>query len=269
LVRRSRTLFVAASFSLCAVAARADIVSTGSGIEVRAPVIPTDTGGGTGPASTELDKNEYESDTKIRVWFESRVQINQSMALDHVVTSSAGTGTINSNGSLNPGTIASGTRLDSYYLLFDPATNSNETQLTNVSGSLSITFDTDILGLCVDDNGINAGAVGLNESDDGSGDANGNQAFQGPGGLTYKNGAFRGFELGTGTTGDRFSISSDRRTITILNVSNHNDYDALRIFVAAAVPEPATVSLFGAGVVGMLWLLRNRRRGTRDAKASG
>jgi hypothetical protein len=265
MVGRSRAIAAAALLVACAAAARADIVSTGSGIQVRAPVITTDTGGGTGPASSELDKGEYQSNTLIRVWFESRVTINASMALDHVVTSSAGTGTFNSNGSLNAGTIASGTRLDSYYLLFDPTTNN--TRLSDSSGSLSITFDTDILGLCMDDNGLAAGRVGLNESDNASGDANGtNQAFQGPSPLTYKNFAGRGFELGTATNQDRFSISSDRRTITILNVFNNNDYDALRIFVAAAVPEPATISLFGAGALGMLWLLRKRRRAAKAAK---
>jgi hypothetical protein len=102
--------------------------------------------------------------------------------------------------------------------------------------------------------------VGLRESDDASGDAkNTNQAFEGPGILTYADYANRGFELGTRTNDDRFSISADRKTITILNVFANRDMDAMRIFVSS-VPEPATLSLFGAGAVGMFWLLRTRRR---------
>jgi hypothetical protein len=259
MVRHSIVLAVATLFAACAVAARADIVSVGSGIQVRAPVLTTDTGG-----DNELAQDEYQSDSQIRVWFERRVQTNASFTLDHVVTASAGTGTVATNGALNSGTIASGTRIDSYYIRYDPVTNN--TRLSDSSGSLSITFDTDILGLAMDNNGIVGSTAGLDETDDGSTDANG-QAFEGPSPMTYKNAGARGFELGTGTAGDRFSISSNRRTITILNVFA-NGNDDLRIFVAAAVPEPATLSLFGAGALGMLWMLRKRRRTAAAAKAA-
>jgi hypothetical protein len=259
MVRRSIVSAVLTLSAACAVAARADIVSVGSGIQVRAPVVTTDTGG-----NNELTNDEYESNTLIRVWFEKQVQINTSMTLDHVVTSGAGTGTINGNGALNSGTLATNTRIDSYYLHFDPTTNN--TAISDSSGSLSITFDTDIIGLALDDNGFVGGTVGLNESDDGSGDANGNQAFEGPSPMTYNNSGSRGLELGTGTNQDRFSISSDRRTITILYFFG-NGIDQMRIFTATSIPEPATFSLFGAGALGMLWMLRKRRRTAAAAKA--
>ncbi len=258
MVRHSSVLAVATLSAACAVAARADITSVGSGIQVRAPVLTTDTGG-----NNDLAAGEYQSDSVIRVWFERRVQTTASMTLDHVVTGSAGTGTVNGNGSLNSGTIASGTRIDSYFLHFDPATNN--TGLADSSGSLSITFDTDIIGLAMDNGGIVGSTAGLDETDDGSNNANGN-VFEGPSPMTIANGGSRGFELGTGTAADRFSISSDRRTITILNIFA-NGIDQMRIFTVAAVPEPATFALFGAGALGMLCMLRKRRRTTAAATA--
>jgi len=251
MVRHWIALAMATLFAACAVAARADIASVGGGIQVRAPVLTTDTGG-----DNVLEQDEYQSDSQIRVWFERTLQTSATVTLDHVVTTSAGTGTVAGNGSLNSGTIAAGTRVDSYYLRFDPVTNN--TRLSDSSGSLSITFDTDILGLAMDNNGIVGSAAGLDETDDGTTSANG-QAFEGPGAMTYKNAGSRGFELGTSSAGDRFSISSNRRTITILNVFA-NGTDDLRIFVVAAVPEPAALSLFGAGALGMYWMLRKRRR---------
>ncbi len=269
MVRRFRAPCAAALIAACAVTARADIVSHGIQVHVRPPDI-TPTSGDTGQ-DTVLENNEYLADDHIHVWFERTVRINQPMQLDEV-TSDFGTRSdpkiFNRVDALTPGTISAGTRLDSYYLLFDSSVR--RTRLQDTSGSMSITFDTEILGIALNNSGIFVPSVGLRESDDASGDANGtNQAFQGPGILTYGDFAQRGFELGTRTNEDRFSISADRRTITILNVYADRDSDAIRIFVAGT-PEPATLSLFGAGAVGMFWLLlRKRRRAAAAVKIPG
>jgi hypothetical protein len=142
-------------------------------------------------------------------------------------------GTYNSNASLTPGSIPSGTDVDSYYL------HSNSVDATNQSYSGSITFSTPVLGLIVLDaqfassNGI-LGAPGTAYSSSG-----------------------QGYELGSP---DVISLSADRLTVTFSN-SLSTASDDVRIITASPVPEPATVIL---SAIGLGWVAVLRRRRTRS-----
>ena len=85
-----------------------------------------------------------------------------------------------------------------------------------------------------------------------------------PTSLTYNGLSARQYELGTGSNRDRYSISSDGRTLTIIQTrSGGNGVDQLRILVN---PEPGTAALVGVGVVGRLGLVVRRRRRRRRCR---
>ncbi len=269
---RSQRLAALAIVVGCAGVGWAGIASTGSAVAVRPPTL-AERGG-----NNDLNENEFEAtsgtdtnssgsslsqDSYIRIWFERNVTVGTAFSIEHLVTNNTTT-TFNSTGSISSGTIASGTKLSSYYLHWDPVTAS--TAIADSGGSLSITFDEQIIGIAVTANpGAGGTPAGLDDTDAGGAEANGN-AFQGPliSGttyMTYSNHATRGFALGTATNQDRYQISGDRKTITILNVYDNNNHTGdLRILTAQAIPEPATLALFGAGAVGMIAFLRGRRR---------
>ena len=127
---------------------------------------------------------------------------------------------------------------------FDPTA---VTRLSNAAQQV-ITFDKPIVGVFPLNNA-------LNNSD----------ATFAPAGLTYGyTNNNRDFELGNGNNRDRFSISADRMTLTILNVrAGNNNMDQLRVLIA---PEPSTWALFGLGAVGLGVVVRHRRRRRRAEK---
>lgn len=128
--------------------------------------------------------------------------------------------TLGSNLSVNVGSmIALGTTVSSYYVDFDPVANST------VTGT--VTFDQQVLGI-ID---LTAGLNGTN-------------SLFGNSSTTYFTGALAGFEAG-----DIATISGN--TVSF-NLSANTPGDAFRVITAAAVPEPATWSMFigGFGLVG-------------------
>jgi PEP-CTERM motif-containing protein len=132
---------------------------------------------------------------------------------------------------LVPVVIPAGTRVDSYYLITDPVGTPNASR--EFIGS--ITFDTDILGLIVNDPTFAAS----------------NAAVGHPGTL-YSNAGI-GVEIGSP---DTFTLSANRRTLSFDMVSGPAA-DDIRIITAQSVPEPATGVLV---VTGLAALLRRRRR---------
>jgi hypothetical protein len=147
------------------------------------------------------------------------------------------TGTPGTYTDVSPGIIAAGTAITSfYYHSFGPDTGGDI-----FSGS--ITFPTPILGVealatsLVNTNG--AGAPGTTY-------------------LTTNSG--QGFDFATPPMQiDQVTISPDRLTLTFLN-ETFSAPDDLRIFTAAAVPEPATLLLVGTGLFAVRRRFRTRRR---------
>jgi hypothetical protein len=179
-----------------------------------------------------LNGNTLESDTTMYLWFETTVTSPGSLNVDHV-----GTGTVNSSGSANPQTIAPAF-VESYVVHFDQAGGGNATL------TATITFDHAITGIWHSTGGLGA--------------SDGTFA---PSGLTYGSLGARGLELGTNSSQDRYSISSDGLTLTIIQVRGAgNDVDQLRILVS---PEPGTGALLGMGVLALIGVVVRRRSARR------
>ena len=192
----------------------------------------------TAPTGT-LNSNVLESDTIIYTWFERVVVGPGSLSMDHV-----GSGTVSSNGSANAQTISPGFA-QSYIVHFDQAGTGGAT------ANGSITFDGQILGVW-----HTASTLGSSDS-----------TFA-PSGLTYGSLTSRGYELGSGSNQDRYSISSNGTTLTILNTrSTGNNVDELRVLVS---PEPGTGALLGLGLLALGAVRIRRRRAERaEAAAAG
>jgi len=188
-----------------------------------------------------LASGSLESDTSFFLWAEGALVNPGAQSLGHV-----GAGLVNSNGSANPATVTR-SYAESYMLHFDKVGSSGGNVIIQ---NQAITFTETIIGVWFSNSGTN----GLPSSD-------GQWA---PAGLTYTNGlAFRPFELGTSGNDERFVISADLKTITILNARTAgNGTDQLRILVN---PEPGTFALMGLGVLGLASLVLRRRRAARRA----
>ena len=155
-----------------------------------------------------------------------------------VSVDASGTGIFDTNASLNGGTIAAGTVVNSTYLNSDPGLQAGGTNLTG-----SITFSTAILGVI-------SHTATLNATD---------SIFADPS-VTYPVAdSQRGFELVPGQ--DEFTISPDGLTLSF-SVVTWNNVDDLRIITAgsgsttsstgaANAPEPGTVCLLIAGFAAL------------------
>ncbi|GMR23869.1 MAG: hypothetical protein BMS9Abin37_2343 [Acidobacteriota bacterium] len=138
---------------------------------------------------------------------------------------------------LTPGTIFSGTRVDSYLLHFDPLSDSG------ASSGGSVTFNRDILGILVQTSSLDA-----------------TDALLGALATTYQLNDFRGVEgLGFAAEGvtvnDVVTLSADFRTIGF-DFSTTSRIDEIRVITA--VPEPAALGFIFVGVVNLLVDRRKR-----------
>ena len=170
----------------------------------------------------------YQSDSSVRTFLE-RQQF--TLASDVRVDNTA-TGTFASNNALVSGTIAAGTSVDSYFFHSEPV---NPSQF--YTGS--VTFTTAILGVIVLSTSLDASDAQL-----------------GVPGTTYPTGLIaRGLELIP--TGDSFTISADRKTLTFA-LNTRIVVDELRVLTApSAVPEPVSAVLLGTGSL-ILLIFRSR-----------
>jgi hypothetical protein len=209
----------------------AGIVSTGAGVTVV-----------TAPTGTLSEANAtYESNTSFFVWDEGTQVLGGSVTTDW-----SGTGAVSSTSQLGAFSVgAAGHEVTSYYMRFDKVGSAAGSVTINAASNAVITFDHTIIGVMTADATLAA--------------TDGTFA---PAGLTYGDTVgspnFRGFDINGAGTSDRFSISADGRTLTIVfSQLNNQGVDALRILIN---PEPGTLALFGLGVLGLAGAVSRRRR---------
>lgn len=175
---------------------------------------------------SDIRNGAMESNTEVFAFSELQ---NVTLATDVVVNVSVpgSTPASPSDDNFSPATIPAGSLVSSYFLHCDRVGSSTGNPL-NFLGS--ITFDTDVLGLIILDDGLNAthsypGLPGTQYALDGALEINRTAAF------------------------DAVTLSADRRTVTF-DFRDANAPDDVRI-ITAAVPEPSSALLIGMGV----WLL--------------
>jgi hypothetical protein len=131
------------------------------------------------------------------------------------------------------GTIAAGTVVDVYYVIFDPQTLK---KLTTKVG-----FGVQILGFA-------KSTANLKKTD-----------FLGKPGTKYTNYQYRGLETGPGTSDrDSISLSTDKKELNF-DIRTLRPGDAVRVIVAhEVVPEPGTLVLLTLGLGGLAVVSRRR-----------
>ncbi len=141
-------------------------------------------------------------------------------------------------GSGNGGSISAGTRVNSYFLHFDPSSNAQE-----VYGQID--FSEEILAVIYT-------PVNLENSDGSLGAA----------GTEYGDKAWRGYE---GKVDLDYSSLVGPNGLWVKNWANGDFTDQARVITAAPVPVPAALWLFGSGILAMLAVRRNRKTATASA----
>jgi hypothetical protein len=137
--------------------------------------------------------------------------------------------------SLNRGTIAAGTAVESYMLFSNPAKGAHP-----YSGS--VTFSTAILG-------VEVLTKSLNNTD----------GILGSTTTKYYTGTDRGLELGSPT--DSFTLNLTANTLTF-DFKTSSVIDEIRIITA--VPEPATMAMCGTSLVVVTAVALRRRKAEAD-----
>ncbi len=197
----------------CGASARADFTATGDILKISPP-----------PSVT---RNHLQNDTDILAFNEVQ---------NHVLTSAltvddTAAGTFKSEGDLIGGTIALGTKVDSYFFHSD-------TTLSSMTYDGTATFSAPILGVIVLSDTLSA-----------------TDAQLGAPGTNYPgNDSNRGLELGR--SADFFTLSADLRTLTF-HFETHSNVDQVRVLTA--VPEPSAAALLGLGGLAALAAARHRR----------
>ena len=197
--------------------ANADLMSSTGQVSVIAP-----------PASVVVNSG-LESNSLAYFYTEKR-----DFTLGSTVTVDAhGAGLYNSNATLNGGTIASGTVVDSYYLHADPVGEPTATFLYDGS----VTFDTNILGIIVLDPEFAA--------------SNGQLGHTG----TLYSASGQGLELGGP---DTVTLTVTGETLSF-HFGTSTAADDIRILTAASVPEPSA-SILLLTCVGLCFVVLRKRR---------
>jgi hypothetical protein len=221
MIRNLRRLFAACATLLCwGTMTRANYASETGMIQIISP-----------PPSVK--QGELMSDTVINTFAEhheltltSNVQVDDTKA-----------GTFTNDASLVGGTIASGTKVDSYLFTSNPTSPS-------VTYDASVTFSSAILGVIVLSNSLDLTDTQLGHA-----------------GTKYPNGdGGRGLELARDQ--DFFTLSADLKTLTF-HFFTHGNVDEVRVITAATVPEPFSSALLGLGGFGLLGIARLRRKSAR------
>ena len=135
-----------------------------------------------------------------------------------------------------PGGNVEETYVNSYFLHFDPEGEPSD----HVGASGSWTFNQTILGIIL-----------LDETLDASDSSLGNTGTSYPTGTQW-----RGIEIGLGQSGDdSITLESDGKTLN-LNLVEARSVGIEQIRVITAVPIPATLLLFGSGIIGFVGIIR-------------
>ena len=175
---------------------------------------------------------DLEDDQLTRIFLEqSAVILGSDVGADVTLP-----GVVDEAADLTPGTISSGTRIDSYLFHFDPRSASG-------ASVGSVTFNRDILGILVQTSSLDA-----------------TDALLGALATMYQLNDFRGvegpgFETQGVTVNDIVTLSADFRTVRF-DFSTTARIDQIRVITA--VPEPAALGFIVIGVVGLLAERRKR-----------
>ena len=130
------------------------------------------------------------------------------------------------------GSISAGTRVNSYFLHFDPSSDAQE-----VYGQID--FSEEILAVIYTPMNL--------EGSDGS---------LGAAGTDYADKAWRGYESHVDLD---YSSLVGPNSLWIKNWANGDFTDQARVITAAPVPVPAALWLFGSGILAMLAVRRNKK----------
>jgi hypothetical protein len=132
------------------------------------------------------------------------------------------------------GSVAAGTKVDVYYIIFDPQTLQKLTAKVN--------FGVEILGFA-------RTSQTLKKTD-----------FLGNPNTTYDPFQYRGLETGPGTSNrDHVKLSADKKELNF-DIRTLSPGDVVRVIVRHdPVPEPGTILLLGLGLGGLSFASRRRR----------
>lgn len=168
------------------------------------------------PASVDI--GALQSDTDIRLFTENEDQVlGRPVDVDVTVP-----GTYNSLAGLTPSVLGAGETVNTYYLHLN-----GTGPLVTLTGS--VTFDSEVIGVIIVSDNLNASEPGLGHA-----------------ATTYPQGnSFRGFEFGGGNV-DVLTLSADRKTVTVtLNATTQPDQ--VRIITEPdPPPSPVKPATWGA-----------------------